>query len=428
MNKALSVIAVCVTTALCACLPAAASAATFSVNTFGGDSDTNTADNLCDFDAGTAGEQCTLVAAIEQSNATGGADVINFDRSGAGLGPTPTITIGADLPAITQAVTIAAGNCGTASAPEPCVGLSGAVAADGFVANANGVSISGLAITGYNGAAGDRLVDRHHGPRRPQHVARPRSRRRRGWQRGRRAARGIEREGRRAPRRRPQRVREQHRGRGADLQGRRQRDPRQLLRHRRDRQSGREWQHREHRRRGRPDRQRGRDPRRERDRRQGHRGRGRHPGLRRRLQPGRQRERRQRHRPRRRGGRHPCCRSDRDRRQPRRDQPRGHGREPERVLGHQPRRRSRRCRRGPDPRDRNYIGGNGSIGLECRRRGDGSATTSSGSTSPATRRSRMSSAQPCWAATRRTRSCSPTTESRDPAPASGSPSTARTRS
>jgi hypothetical protein len=151
VNKALSFIAVCVTTALCAGLPAAASAATFSVNTFGGDSDTNTADDLCDFDAGTAGQQCTLVAAIEQSNATGGADVINFDRSGAGLGPTPTISIGADLPAITQAVTIAAGNCGTASAPEPCVGLSGAVAADGLVANANGVSISGLAITGYNG-------------------------------------------------------------------------------------------------------------------------------------------------------------------------------------------------------------------------------------------------------------------------------------
>ncbi len=149
MNKALSLIVVCII-ALCAGLPATAGAATFGVNTFGDAADALPVDNACDSDLGTVGNQCTLHAAIDQANATAGADKITFNRTGTGLGASPTITLAVSLPAITEAVTVVGGNCGTTSAPEPCVGVDGSGGLDGFVANANNVVISGLAITDYD--------------------------------------------------------------------------------------------------------------------------------------------------------------------------------------------------------------------------------------------------------------------------------------
>jgi CSLREA domain-containing protein len=62
-----------------------AHAATFTVNSTGDGADANTADNICDSDLGTADEQCTLRAAIQQANATSGADQINFSIPGTGV-------------------------------------------------------------------------------------------------------------------------------------------------------------------------------------------------------------------------------------------------------------------------------------------------------------------------------------------------------
>ena len=75
----------------------------FTVNSTGDAGDANTTDNICDSDAGTTGEQCTLRAAIQQANATSGADEIHFSIPGPGV---HTITPSSLLPAITEAVTI----------------------------------------------------------------------------------------------------------------------------------------------------------------------------------------------------------------------------------------------------------------------------------------------------------------------------------
>ncbi|HYP50519.1 MAG TPA: hypothetical protein VEQ34_06220, partial [Pyrinomonadaceae bacterium] len=51
---------------------------TFTVNRTDDAADANTADNICDVDLATSGQQCTLRAAVAQSNATAGTDIINF--------------------------------------------------------------------------------------------------------------------------------------------------------------------------------------------------------------------------------------------------------------------------------------------------------------------------------------------------------------
>jgi CSLREA domain-containing protein len=78
-------------------------ATTFTVNSTGDGADANTADNICDSDASTEGEQCTLRAAIQQANATSGADEIHFSIAGTGV---HTIAPSSILPPITEAVTI----------------------------------------------------------------------------------------------------------------------------------------------------------------------------------------------------------------------------------------------------------------------------------------------------------------------------------
>lgn len=71
-------------------------AATFIVDDIG-DAGDNVIDGTCD----TGGGVCTLRAAIEEANAQAGADTIEFDIAGAGP---HTITLGADLPALADAV------------------------------------------------------------------------------------------------------------------------------------------------------------------------------------------------------------------------------------------------------------------------------------------------------------------------------------
>jgi hypothetical protein len=97
--------------AVMAVRPASAST-TFTVNYPYDTSDATSADSLCDVATFIPGEQCTLRAAIQQANATQGADAIHFgipDSYGAGV---KTIHVGAtspsngELPPITDTVTI----------------------------------------------------------------------------------------------------------------------------------------------------------------------------------------------------------------------------------------------------------------------------------------------------------------------------------
>src|SRR5829696_3276150 len=90
----------------------ASASTTFLVNVPGDTQDADTADDLCDVNPFGPGDQCTLRAAIQQANATPGADVINFgipDSFGADV---KTIHVGATsisngpLPTITDPVTI----------------------------------------------------------------------------------------------------------------------------------------------------------------------------------------------------------------------------------------------------------------------------------------------------------------------------------
>ncbi len=88
----------------------AQAATTFTVNLPGDTHDADLGDGLCDVNLFGSGQQCTLRAAIEQANATPGADVINFnipDDFGAGV---KTINVGSTgnggLTPITDQVTI----------------------------------------------------------------------------------------------------------------------------------------------------------------------------------------------------------------------------------------------------------------------------------------------------------------------------------
>ena len=85
----------------------ARAATTFTVNSTADAPDAFTTSNTCDTDVFTNGDQCTLRAAIQQANATFGADAINFAIPGTGV---KTISVGATglgtLPAITEQVSI----------------------------------------------------------------------------------------------------------------------------------------------------------------------------------------------------------------------------------------------------------------------------------------------------------------------------------
>ncbi len=75
---------------------------TFTVNSTGDEDDPDSRDGKCDVSA-TAGDQCTLRAAIQQANVTSGADTINFNIPGNGV---HTITPISALPSIFDPLTI----------------------------------------------------------------------------------------------------------------------------------------------------------------------------------------------------------------------------------------------------------------------------------------------------------------------------------
>ncbi len=125
----------------------------FVVNINTDESDPNPADGICDVDLGTTGEQCSLRAAIETTNAIAGTDFISFDIPGGGI---QTISPTTELPPITERVFVNAtsqpGYSGT-----PIVEVSGlgtSITSNGivFAAGSDGSSLSGLTINRFGDA------------------------------------------------------------------------------------------------------------------------------------------------------------------------------------------------------------------------------------------------------------------------------------
>jgi CSLREA domain-containing protein len=78
-------------------------ATTFTVNLTSDEGDTTKGDGQCGVVPSIPGPQCTLRAAIEEANATPGADTISFDIPGSGV---QTIKPSSALPRIADPVTI----------------------------------------------------------------------------------------------------------------------------------------------------------------------------------------------------------------------------------------------------------------------------------------------------------------------------------
>ncbi|HZO07485.1 MAG TPA: NosD domain-containing protein [Solirubrobacterales bacterium] len=127
--------------------PGSAGAVTYTVNSIGDQPDENPGAEGCK----TTVANCTLRAAIQESNfSTSVDDVIQFSAlfNGETLG---TISIGGGFPVITDSVVIAgdasgpaSGRCATSAGVEgPCVGVSGE---PGLDVQASGTTISGLAV------------------------------------------------------------------------------------------------------------------------------------------------------------------------------------------------------------------------------------------------------------------------------------------
>ena len=136
-------------------LPAAgAGASSYTVDTTSFGTGDSVADDDCVDD--TVAAKCTLQAAIDEANSHAGPDSIDFEGSFDGTATPSTITVpdGSPLPALTSATDIVGGNCGSVSAPRPCVeltsdgtpsGLDGLVLGSGWSG-----TISGLSFTAFD--------------------------------------------------------------------------------------------------------------------------------------------------------------------------------------------------------------------------------------------------------------------------------------
>jgi nitrous oxidase accessory protein NosD len=96
-------------------------------------------------------EECTLRAAIEAANSLEGFDEIVFEEAVFDGQAGSTIALGSSLPAITEFAGINGRACSTAAGVAgPCVGVDGpsSVGSALTVENAEGVEITGLAVTG----------------------------------------------------------------------------------------------------------------------------------------------------------------------------------------------------------------------------------------------------------------------------------------
>lgn len=123
-------------------------AATFNVNSAGDGADCNTSDGICATSSGGCPNgPCTLRAAIQQANASGGADVITF---AIGSGPV-TISPTSFLPILTGPVTID-GTSQPGFAGSPIVEIDGVSAgsANGLTVDGGTSTIRGLALNRFS--------------------------------------------------------------------------------------------------------------------------------------------------------------------------------------------------------------------------------------------------------------------------------------
>ncbi len=103
----------------------------------------------CDADAATAGDQCTLRAAIQEANDTSGADTIGFDIPGSGV---QTIAPASGLPTVTGPVTID-GTTQPGFSGSPVIELNGSGAGagvDGLAISAGNSTVRGLVINRFS--------------------------------------------------------------------------------------------------------------------------------------------------------------------------------------------------------------------------------------------------------------------------------------
>ena len=153
-------------------------ATTFTVNDIRDSPDASTAtSSTCDIDVFSVGDQCTLRAAIQQANATSGADTINFNIAGSGV---KTISVNSGgfgaLPAITEQVSINGYTQPGASPNTLAVGDDAAlkIQLDGTnvgnsgleIATADGSVIKGLVINRFGtgiAVGGDSVANRIEG-------------------------------------------------------------------------------------------------------------------------------------------------------------------------------------------------------------------------------------------------------------------------
>jgi hypothetical protein len=137
-------------------LPAAAST-TFVVNRIGDAADNNLADSKCDTSS-SSGNQCTLRAAIQESNDTSGADTINFNITSTSKTIAPTSA----LPQITGRVTIngytqTGASTNTKQVGNDAVlkivldGVNAGAGSTGLDVRANSTTIRGLVIQRFDG-------------------------------------------------------------------------------------------------------------------------------------------------------------------------------------------------------------------------------------------------------------------------------------
>ncbi len=120
---------------------------TFTVNSTGDGSDTNAGDGICL----TAVGDCTLRAAIQESNAHTGQDTVNFVIASGQLAP--TIEPASPLPAMTDSVTVD-GTTQPQYNGSPLIEMKGANAgsgAGGLDITAGSSIVRALAITGFDG-------------------------------------------------------------------------------------------------------------------------------------------------------------------------------------------------------------------------------------------------------------------------------------
>jgi len=115
--------------------------AQLTVNRATDEEDANVADGKCDIDTSTAGDQCTLRAVIQTTNAQAGENTVIFNIPG-----TPLIQVTKPLPSITRKVIL---NANT----QPNVVVNGTGAGDGVSGlqiNAADTKIMGLTIRGFS--------------------------------------------------------------------------------------------------------------------------------------------------------------------------------------------------------------------------------------------------------------------------------------